>query len=185
MVVLFYFFGILAIISTICVILNRHPVYALLFLIMSFLAISCIFFIVGAPIAGAVEVIIYAGAIMILFIFSVMMLNTNNIIFSIKNTGKNNFIKLSWCCGIIILNSILCAIVLYVCFKIPNSFISIQNQAVGIKQVGIALFGPYIFIVELASFLLLGALISVFYLAQEHKLSNNYSVSSKSKENRI
>ena len=71
----FYLMALVAIVSTVRVVTNSNPVHALLNLIISLLAVAGIFMIVGAPFAGALEVIVYAGAIMVLFVFVVMMLN--------------------------------------------------------------------------------------------------------------
>ena len=73
--VIFYITAIIAIITTLLVVTRTNAVHALLYLIVSLLSISVIFFILGAPFIAALEVIIYAGAIMILFVFVVMMLN--------------------------------------------------------------------------------------------------------------
>ncbi|HWR72907.1 MAG TPA: NADH-quinone oxidoreductase subunit J, partial [Nitrospirota bacterium] len=72
---LFYISAFVAIISTLMVIVKRNAVHALLYLIVSLMAVALIFFTLGAPFAAALEVIIYAGAIMVLFIFAIMMLN--------------------------------------------------------------------------------------------------------------
>ena len=71
----FYLMALVAIVSTVRVVTNTNPVHALLSLIVSLLAVAGIFMIVGAPFAGALEIIVYAGAIMVLFVFVVMMLN--------------------------------------------------------------------------------------------------------------
>ena len=71
----FYTCALVAIVSTLLVVGNRNPVHALLYLIVSLLAVSGIFFALGAPFAGALEIIVYAGAILVLFVFVVMMLN--------------------------------------------------------------------------------------------------------------
>ena len=71
----FYFAAGVAVLATLRVITNSNPVHALLYLIISLLAISMTFFSLGAPFAGALEIIVYAGAIMVLFVFVVMMLN--------------------------------------------------------------------------------------------------------------
>jgi len=73
--VFFYTAAIVAIISTIMAISGRNAIHSLLFLILSLLAISVIFYLLSAPFIAALEVIIYAGAIMVLFIFVTMMLN--------------------------------------------------------------------------------------------------------------
>ena len=65
--------------GTIMVITRHHPIHALLYLVVSFLAIAMIFVAIGAPFVGVLEVIIYAGAIMVLFIFVVMMLNLDKV----------------------------------------------------------------------------------------------------------
>src|SRR5512133_4373652 len=71
----FYIAAVIAILSTIMAISGRNAIHSLLFLILSLLAISVIFYLLSAPFIAALEVIIYAGAIMVLFIFVTMMLN--------------------------------------------------------------------------------------------------------------
>ena len=73
---IFYIAGAVAIISSLLAITNRNAIHALLYLILSLLSVSVIFYILGAPLSAALEVIVYAGAIMVIFIFVVMMLNT-------------------------------------------------------------------------------------------------------------
>ena len=74
-IILFYLAAAIAIFSTVRVISNSNPIHALLNLVVSLLAVAMIFFMLGAPFAGALEIIVYAGAIMVLFVFVVMMLN--------------------------------------------------------------------------------------------------------------
>ena len=73
--VLFYIAACIAVISTLMVIIQLNPVHALLYLVVSLLSIALIFLLLGAHFAAALEVIVYAGAIMVLFVFVVMMLN--------------------------------------------------------------------------------------------------------------
>src|ERR1700757_2631928 len=75
MALLFYLAGILAIIATVLAITQRHAVHALLYLIVSLLAVAVDFYALGASFVAALEIMIYAGAIMVLFVFVVMMLN--------------------------------------------------------------------------------------------------------------
>src|SRR5512133_196074 len=72
---IFFIAASLAIITSLMAISNRNAIHALLYLILSLLSISVVFYILGAPLVAALEVIVYAGAIMVLFIFVVMMLN--------------------------------------------------------------------------------------------------------------
>jgi len=75
--ILFYIAAFLAIITTVKVVIGKNAVHTLLYLIVSLLSISVIFFIIGAPFVAALEVITYAGAIMVLFVFVIMMLNVS------------------------------------------------------------------------------------------------------------
>ncbi len=71
----FYVSALVAILSTVLVITRLNVVHALLYLIVSFFSVALIFFALGAPFVAALEIIIYAGAIMVLFVFVIMMLN--------------------------------------------------------------------------------------------------------------
>ncbi|MGE5810236.1 MAG: NADH-quinone oxidoreductase subunit J, partial [Ignavibacteria bacterium] len=71
----FYVPAVIAIISSILVITRVNAVHALLYLIVSLFSVAVVFFTLGSPFAAALEIIIYAGAIMVLFIFAVMLLN--------------------------------------------------------------------------------------------------------------
>src|SRR5512141_283236 len=64
-----------ALVATALTVTRRHAVHALLWFIVSLFAVAVVFFLLGAPFAAALEVIVYAGAIMVLFLFVVMMLN--------------------------------------------------------------------------------------------------------------
>src|SRR5687768_4074147 len=71
----FYFSGVIAVAATLMVVTRASAIHALLYLIVSLLAVAIIFFVLGAPFVAALEVIIYAGAVMVLFVFVIMMLN--------------------------------------------------------------------------------------------------------------
>ncbi len=73
--IVFYISAVVAVLSTLAVITRLNAVHALLYLIVSLLAVAVIFFTLGAPFVAALEVIIYAGAIMVLFVFVMMLLN--------------------------------------------------------------------------------------------------------------
>src|SRR5882672_8791507 len=75
MVIAFYIAAAIAILATIMVISSYNIVHALLYLVISFLAVAVVFFVLGAPFVAALEVIVYAGAIVVLIIFVIMMLS--------------------------------------------------------------------------------------------------------------
>ncbi|MCW6056515.1 NADH-quinone oxidoreductase subunit J [Pseudomonas fragariae (ex Marin et al. 2024)] len=157
----FYFASGIAVVSTLRVITNTNPVHALLYLIISLIAVAMTFFSLGAPFAGVLEVIAYAGAIMVLFVFVVMMLNLGPA--SVQQ--ERAWLKPGIWIGPVILGALLLAELLYVLFANPTGA-GVGHTTVDAKAVGISLFGPYLLVVELASMLLLAAAITAFHLGR-------------------
>lgn len=157
----FYILGMISIISTIFVILHSNPVYALIYFIISLLSISGIFFILGGVFAAVLEIIIYAGAIMVLFTFVLMLLNLGKIM-EIKE--KKWLKDINWITISFLFLFFFITIIYGVSFI---DDLNVFNTLIDTKMVGISLFGPYVFIVELSSILLLSALVVVFHFGKE------------------
>jgi NADH-quinone oxidoreductase subunit J len=160
---LFYISALVSAISTFMVITRSNAVHALLYLIVSLLAVALIFFSLGAPFVAALEVIIYAGAIMVLFVFVIMMLNLG----AEAAKQESQWVSTGIWIGPSVLMMILAAELIYL-FTSERARLS-AAVLVGPKQVGIALFGPYVLGVELASMLLLAGLIGAYHLGRPHK----------------
>lgn len=158
---LFYIAAGVAAAATLLMILSLNAVHALLYLIVSFLAVSVIFFLLGAPFAAALEVIVYAGAILVLFVFVVMMLNLG----PRAAERERSWMRPTTWMGPSLLAGILIGEVVYLLSGagLPNPAV----QEVGPKAVGLALFGPYLIGVELASILLMGALVGAYHLGRQ------------------
>jgi len=163
MEVAFYVAGLVAILATVRVITHTHPVRALLYLIVSLLAIACVFFTLGAYFAGALEIIVYAGAIMVLFVFVVMMLNLGA---STARQERDWLTPSAWI-GPAILSLLLLWTLIRGIHGAPDHGIS--GEMISAKNVGITLFGPYVLAVELASMLLLAGLVVAFHLGREDR----------------
>jgi NADH-quinone oxidoreductase subunit J len=73
--ILFYVFGTIAVVTSLLVIAQRNPIYSVLLLIASFGALSSLYILLDAPFVAVIQIIVYAGAIMVLFLFVVMLLN--------------------------------------------------------------------------------------------------------------
>ena len=73
--IFFYFFSIVAVISAIMVTVSKNTVHSVFFLILDFISISCLFIMIGAEFLGMIMLIVYVGAVAVLFLFVVMMLN--------------------------------------------------------------------------------------------------------------
>ena len=157
----FYFAAGVAVLATLRVITNSNPVHALLYLIVSLLAVSMTFFSLGAPFAGALEIIVYAGAIMVLFVFVVMMLNLGSDAIEQERKWMTPGI---WT-GPSILSAVLLAQLLYVLFG-HSTGAAIGQTTIDAKAVGVSLYGPYILAVELSAMLLLAALVAAYHLGR-------------------
>jgi len=160
---LFYISAMVAVISTFMVITRTRVVHSLLYLVVSLLAVALIFFTLGAPFVAALEVIIYAGAIMVLFVFVIMMLNLG----SQAAEQESQWLKPGIWKGPSVLCLILAMELIYLFVSEPQRISAVAP--VTPKQLGIALFGPYVLGVELASMLLLAGLIGAYHLGRPHK----------------
>jgi NADH-quinone oxidoreductase subunit J len=157
--------GTIAIVATVLTVTGRNPVHALLYLIVSLLAVALIFFLFGAPFAALLEVIVYAGAIMVLFVFVVMMLNLGDN--AVEQEGR--LLAPAIWIGPAILSGVLLVEMLVLMLQglaTSGEFHGLGGE-VSAKEVGIALYGPYLLAVELASMLLLGALVAAYHLGRQ------------------
>jgi NADH-quinone oxidoreductase subunit J len=156
---LFYITAAVAVFATVMMITRLNAVHGLLYLILSLLAVGVLFFLMGAHFAAVLEVIIYAGAIMVLFVFVIMMLNQG------QKTLEQERIWLQP--GVWIGPSLLAAILLVEMWIIVGYGSGAETgNVVNAKQVGIALYGPYLLAVELASMLLLAGLVGAYHFGR-------------------
>jgi NADH-quinone oxidoreductase subunit J len=162
MVAIFFVAAAVAIISTFMVITHLDAVHALLYLVVSLLSIAVIFYLLGAPFAAALEVIIYAGAIMVLFVFVVMVLNLG----PISREQENRWLRPGMWLGPVILSGILAFELVYV---LAGAEVPSGAAGTGPKQVARSLFGPYLIAVELASILLMAGLVGAWHIGREWK----------------
>jgi NADH-quinone oxidoreductase subunit J len=160
MATLFYLAGVVAVIATLLAITQRHAVHALLYLVVSLLAVAIVFYVVGAPFVAALEIMIYAGAIMVLFVFVVMMLNVAEHAMEVERT----WLKPGNWAGPSALALILLGELAYC--TVTSGSTSSPAGVVGPKQVGVALYGTYWIGVELASLLLMAGLVGAFHLGR-------------------
>jgi NADH-quinone oxidoreductase subunit J len=152
--------ALVAVLATLMMVTRLSAVHALLYLTVSLLAVAFVFFVLGAPFAAALEVIIYAGAIMVLFIFVVMMLNIGETASALEST----WLKPSTWIGPSIL-AVLLAVELGA-LAATGGLAHPAGSVIGPQAVGIALVGPYMLAVEIASFLLLAGLVAAFHLGR-------------------
>lgn len=160
MITLFYLAAIIAVVSTVAVIVQTNIVHALIYLILSLLAVAVIFYVLGAPFAAVLEAIVYAGAIMVLFLFVIMMLNLGQHTIDQERSWLN--LK-GW-----IAPGIMAALLLIQFLNVMSGIdYDFEPNQVGVLEVSALLFGPYVLAVELASILLLAGLVAAYHLAKK------------------
>ncbi len=156
---LFYITGTVALVATLQALSRSNAAHALIYLIVSLLAVAVIFFLLGAPFAAALEIVIYAGAIMVLFVFVIMMLNLGE---SGDRRERQWLEPRIWIVPAI-LASILLLELIVVEAQAPGYT---SGREVSPKEVGLVLFGPYVLAVEIASMLLLAGLVGAYHLGR-------------------
>ncbi len=162
---LFYAFSIIALASAVGVILHRNPVYSALMLIMTLFSLAGLYVLLDAPFIAAVQVIVYAGAIMVLFLFVIMLLNFRG------GSGLDRSSK--WirrtALGLGVLLVISFAVVLAKSSAVssdePMRFGANDGMA-STASIGTRLFTDYILIFEAASILLLAAIVGAVMIAR-------------------
>ncbi|HKK57147.1 NADH-quinone oxidoreductase subunit J [Marinobacter sp.] len=156
----FYLSGLVAVLATVGVIFGTSPVHAVVYLIVSLIAVALVFFALGAPFAGALEIIVYAGAIMVLFVFVVMMLNLG------RDSDRDQTLRQPrhW-----IGPSVLALVLLGALFTLISQGgvgQAIDGELLTARAVALIMFGPWLMVVELAAILLLAALVTASHVGR-------------------
>ncbi|MFH1488506.1 MAG: NADH-quinone oxidoreductase subunit J [Pseudomonadota bacterium] len=156
--VTFYLIAAVILAATALAITRRNPVHAVIYLIISFLGSALLFYLLGAPFLAAVEVIIYAGAIMVLFLFVVMILR-------VEKAGEPKFRPGQWGPATL-LGFLFLLVVAVLVFKDPGSRVSLEKAVAMPRDFGHFVFQRYFLAIEIISFLLLVALLAALHIGR-------------------
>ena len=165
--IFFYLFSSITVFSAFMVIFSRNTVYSVFFLILVFVSVSILFIIIGAEFLGMIMLIVYVGAVAVLFLFVVMMLNiTDQITKKISRKGLINNISVGTIVGLIILLEILIAIGGW---KYQGNFIdlsdlNLSNNLTNTNAIGNVLYTNYIHLFQISGVILLVAMIGAITL---------------------
>jgi len=156
----FYLFAVVSVLASLCVVLARNPLYNVLALVVVIFSLSSLFMLLEAFFVGTILLLVYAGAVLIFFLFVVMCLNLNAPVFT--STRQARFRFLGCLTGVMFLAEI---------FFASKSFIAAQSLAPSsvrgtIETIGRILFTDYLLPFELTSLLLLVAIFGIVSLAQ-------------------
>jgi NADH-quinone oxidoreductase subunit J len=158
MTLVFYLSVAVAVLAALLMVTRQDVVHALLYLVVTLLATALAFFALGASFAAALEVILYAGATMVLFVFAIMTLNTRP--HTQASDSQGAMVK-AWVGPALLCLGLLAELV-YAMATQPADVTS--RQAVDPEQVGLALLGPYLLGTELASMLLTAGVVGAYHL---------------------
>ena len=157
---LFYFLSFLAILCGLMVVLEKNPVHSVLYLVITFFAIAGHYILLNAQFLAAVHIIVYAGAIMVLFLFVIMLLNLNKE----SEPHKSNFVK----AAAVIAGGLLLVIMvgaLKGTTSLPAPATSTAELGL-VKNLGQVLFKQFLLPFEVASLLFLSAMIGAVMLGK-------------------
>ena len=165
--IFFYFFSFVAIISAIMVTVSKNTVHSVFFLILDFISISCLFIMIGAEFLGMIMLIVYVGAVAVLFLFVVMLLNVaqqKNQWFSARESSKH--IPVGLIISVIIFFELLIVIGgwKYKPDLVSSMSINIDNSISNTHAIGYVIYTDYIHIFQLSGMILLVAMVGAIVL---------------------
>ena len=171
--IFFYFFSFVAIISAIMVTVSKNTVHSVFFLILDFISISCLFIMIGAEFLGMIMLIVYVGAVAVLFLFVVMMLNVAE--------QKGQWFSSRWDGGTHIPVGLLVSLIIFFELIIViggwkykpdllNSLsINISNEVTNTRSIGNVLYTDYILLFQISGMILLVAMIGAIVLTYRER----------------
>ena len=167
--IIFYFFSFVAIASSILVITSKNTVHALFFLILDFVSISCLFIMLGAEFLGMITLIVYVGAVAVLFLFVVMMINID---FAQLKSGFLEYMPFGLLVGLVILLELGMMVATW---KYKPNFVKneVTTKAFisNTESLGLVIYTDYIYFFQLSGLILLVAMIGAIVLTFRRKES--------------
>jgi len=160
----FYLLSGVAVVSALAVITRKNPVHSAISLIFTLLSLAGLYLMLYAPFVAGVQIILYAGGIMVLFLFVIMLVNLE------RNLKEEQFNR-QWHVAVAVA-LILCGLVLYVYSKAHSVFPALMTgvlppESSNTQQMGIWLYQNYVLPFELASLLLLVAIVGAVVMAKK------------------
>lgn len=158
---LFYFLSFLALLSALMVIFSKNPVHSVLYLIITFFAIAGHYLLLNAQFLAAVHIIVYAGAIMVLFLYVIMLLNLNKE----AEPHKPRLVKYA-----AVIAGGLVMVVLVGALRGADTQVNVvagESEIGLVKNLGRVLFDEYLFPFEISSILFLAAMVGAVMLGKD------------------
>ena len=158
--IIFFALAVIAVFGAISLIVQRHPIHSALSLIVVMVALAGLYLLMGAEFVAAVQIIVYGGAIMVLFVFVIMLLNAGE-------EERTNFSKLATFAGIplaVVVTGLIGAAIVHSNVVLPSPGPS--GALTSTRTLSTLLFSEFVYPFELTSFLILVAILGAIVLAQ-------------------
>ena len=188
----FYFFSIIAILSAIMVIVSRNSVHAVFFLILDFISIASLFILIGAEFLGMMMIIVYVGAVAVLFLFVVMLLNVSEQKLSwFRGARKTKHIPVGLAVGAVILLEL---IVVVGGWKYRDTFsetkfLNFEKDFTNTHAIGNVMYTEYIHLFQISGLILLlsmiGAIVLTYRKREGVKRQNYFTQVGREREDSI
>jgi NADH-quinone oxidoreductase subunit J len=163
--IIFYMLAAFTLLSALFVVFSKNPIYSVLWLILCFFSIAGHFVMLNAQFLAVVHIIVYSGAIMVLFLFTVMLLNLN----SETEPHKPTLLKFA---AVLSGGALFLIIIAAVRSTMPGPYVAPQLSEVGyVKNIGMKLYRDYTLPFEVASILFLSAMIGSVVLAKKERFN--------------
>ncbi len=190
--IFFYFFSIIAILSAIMVVVSRNTVHAVFFLILDFVSIASLFIMIGAEFLGMMMIIVYVGAVAVLFLFVVMLMNVSEQKLSwFRGTKKSGHIPVGLIVGSVILLEL---IVIVGGWKYRNNFsetkfLSFEKNFTNTHLIGNVMYTEYIHLFQISGIILLlsmvGAIVLTYRKREGIKKQNYFKQVSRERDDSV
>lgn len=161
----FYFLSFVAILSALMVVFSKNPVYSVLSLIVTFFAIAGHYFLLNSQFLAAVHIIVYAGAIMVLFLYVIMMLNLNRD----SEPNKSNLVKFA-----AVISGCLLMLVLVISLRDAEKLTyasPVKNDIGLIQNLGFVLYNEYMLPFEVSALLFLAGMVGAVMLGKKNEIN--------------
>ncbi|HSZ67200.1 MAG TPA: NADH-quinone oxidoreductase subunit J [Xanthobacteraceae bacterium] len=166
----FYLFAAVTVASAAMVIFSRNPVHSVLFLILAFVNAAGLFVLIGAEFLAWILIIVYVGAVAVLFLFVVMMLDVD---FAELRQGFINYLPIGGVISIVLCVELLSVVLAYVigpdAGKAITAPIPAADQISNTQALGLVLYTRYVYFFQAAGVILLVAMIGAIVLTLQHK----------------
>jgi NADH-quinone oxidoreductase subunit J len=161
--IIFFTLAGIAVVTALGVLISRSAVYSAILLVVNFTTVAFIYFILGAPFIGLAQITVYAGAIMVLFLFVIMMLGTENIA-QYEPIGFQRIVTVF--VGLIVIAE---AVFMFLIKDPSKLLVTAGGSVVEVETIGMLLYQKYLLPFEITSFILLIAVVGAIVLTKQEK----------------